>query len=86
MEISNSYKTGYKTIVRKELKDPRVECQIFCLNNARRRKDNRHEVKPETFNLKRKVGDPKQVGRYVRFTCESYWGEFNCALHTIEVL
>ena len=82
MEISNSdpEKGPWKTILRKELKDPTgIGRKLIGRNNRRRGEPGKPGVMMEPF----KVG--KQVGRYVKFTCESYWGIITCALHSIVI-
>ena len=84
MDISNSPKGKWKTIVEDELVDARKYCGKTnkwgnCYLKSRNRDDYRQKVPVQPF----KVG--RQVGRYVKFTCKSYWAT-TCALHSIQVL
>ena len=85
VELSKDNKI-WTRILHNELPDPRGACPqwctIFCLN-----KD------PYRFGGKcghhwcdipmRDFGVGRRIGRYVKFTCETYWGDTTCALHTL---
>ena len=85
VEIADTASGPWTTMVDSSLTDPSTyadySCGILGISCSCPTCDNtRHDVPIENFD----VG--LNVGRYVKFVCDSYHGDITCALHYIQLL
>ena len=92
VEIADTANGPWRTMVESSLIDPSTYAEYSCgitgiVCNCptcdKTRYDGtstRHDVPIQNFD----VGG--QVGRYIKFVCDSYHGDITCALHSIKFL
>ena len=100
VEVADTASGPWRKLVDSSLIDPRTyaeySCEIteiedcahwqnHCLHSVEKCscptcQSTRHNVPIENFD----VGE--QVGRYIKFVCDSYHGDITCALHSIQFL